>query len=95
MPTPMITRLREWYIVVIAVFAMVAWLYLASGPSMPSKSATQETAAPSTQVPQSKIASQSAAPVAAQTPSAAVTELVRASQWTGPYRPGLPLLIMN
>jgi len=33
MPAAMIAKLRDWYIVAIAVFAMIAGLYLASGPS--------------------------------------------------------------
>ena len=76
MPTPMITRLRDWYIVVIAVFAILAGLYLASNPSMLSRSATHPTGAPSAQALQSNTTSQSA-PVAAQTSNASVTELVR------------------
>ena len=66
MPAAIIAKLRDWYIVAIAIFAILAGLYLASGPSMPSGSATQATGAPSAQSPQSRTASQSPAPVAAQ-----------------------------
>jgi nitrite reductase (NO-forming) len=73
----MIAKLRDWYIVVIAVCAFLAVLYLASGLSTPSGSATQATVAPSAQAPQSKIASQNPAPLAGQTPNAPSVELVR------------------
>jgi nitrite reductase (NO-forming) len=77
MLTALIAKLRDWYIVAIAVCAMSAGLYLASGPSTPSGSATQATVAPSAQAPQPKSASQNPAPVAAQTPNAPSVELVR------------------
>jgi nitrite reductase (NO-forming) len=82
MPTAMIAKLRDWYIVAIAVCAILAGLYLASGPSTPSGStpsgsATQATVAPSAQAPQSKSKSQSAAPVATQTVNAPVAERPR------------------
>ena len=77
MQAAMIAKLRDWYIVVIAVCAILAGLYLASGPSTPSGSATQATVAPSAQAPQSKIASQNPAPLAGQTPNAPSVELVR------------------
>ena len=73
----MIAKLRDWYIVAIAVCAILAGLYLASGLSTPSGSATQATVAPSAQAPQSKIASQNPAPVAGQTPNAPTGRAVR------------------
>ena len=90
MPAAMIAKLRDWYIVAIAVFAMIAGLYLASGPSTPTGSAIQATDAPSAQAPQSKTASQSREPAAIQTPNVRSAEPMRAPSPAASAAPSQP-----
>ena len=74
MPAAIVKKLRDWYVVVIATFAIVAGLYLAGGPSTQSESAAHGS---STAAQPSKTASPSPAPIAAQGPNARPAEATR------------------
>ena len=93
MRAALLARLREWYIAAIAAGVILAILYVASGPSTPSRSTALAPVEPSTQAPQSHAASQSPAPASAQTPNVRTAEAVRppaSVTSAAPSRPAAP-----
>jgi nitrite reductase (NO-forming) len=93
MRAAILARLREWYILAIGACVILAGLYVASVPSTPAGSAAPVPVEPSTQAPESQIASQNPAPASAQSPNAQPAEAMRPPApltTAAPSRPAAP-----